>query len=114
MTVYVIDGPTYHQAMTNDGLPHPATGMTLSELQERQADALALLERGGAIILHTDDGEQLLGVLTRDEALVGDAMVAAMIDSGSIPPIDELLAMDDRGELPFGPYRDWRPPRLAE
>ena len=89
--------------MADDGLPHPATGMRLSELQQRQAEALELLEQGGAIILHTDDGEHLLGVLTRNESLVGNAMVAAMIDAGTIPSVDELIAMDDRGELPFGP-----------
>jgi hypothetical protein len=41
-----------------------------------------------------------LGVLTRDPALLGDVQVAQLIDAGHLPPIAELLAMDDRGELP--------------
>ncbi len=97
-----------------NGLPHPVTGMSLGELRERQDEALQILEQGGAIILHSDDGERLFGVLTRDRQLVGDATVAAMIDAGTIPPLDQLLEMDDRGELPFGPYRDWQPRPLGD
>ena len=98
-----------HRLVTSDGLPHPATGMSISELSDRQDDALEILTDGGAIVLHSDDGEQLFGVLTRNTQLVGDATLAAMIDAGTVPPLDQLLEMDDRGELPFGPYRDWQP-----
>ena len=99
----------YHRLVTHDGLPHPATGMSISELSDHQDDALEILKDGGAIVLHSDDGEQLFGVLTRNTQLVGDATLAAMIDAGTIPPLDQLVEMDDRGELPFGPYRDWQP-----
>ena len=114
MNVYLIAGAAYHRLMCDDGLPHPASGMRLSQLREHEAQALKMLEQGGAIIVHTDDGEHLLGVLTRDRELLNEATLAAMIDTGNLPPLDELLAMDDRGELPFGPYRDWRPRPLDE
>jgi hypothetical protein len=59
-----------------------------------------VLDQGGAVIVLSNDREQRLGVLTRDPALLGDAQVAQLIDAGHVPPITELLAMDDRGELP--------------
>ena len=37
-----------------------------------------------------------------------------MIENGTIPALDQLLEMDDRGELPFGPYRDWQPRPLGD
>ena len=100
MTAYLITGAAYHRIMSDDGLPHPSTGLRVSELREQQERVLAMLEQGGAIIVHTDDGEHLLGVLTRDQALLGEATLAAMIDNGHIPPLDELIGTDDRGELP--------------
>jgi hypothetical protein len=39
-------------------------------------------------------------VLTRDRRLLDEASIAAMIDTGNLPPLAELLAMDDRAELP--------------
>jgi hypothetical protein len=84
--------------MSADGLPHPATSMRLAQLRERHAEAIAMLERGGAIIVHTDDGEQLLGVLTRNRKLLDEASIAAMINAGNLPPLDELIAIEDRGE----------------
>ena len=75
-------------------------GMRLSELREHQREVLEMLEQGGAIIVHTDDGEHLLGVLTRNRKLLDEASIAAMIDAGNLPPLAELIAMDDRGELP--------------
>jgi hypothetical protein len=59
-----------------------------------------MLLEGGAVLVYTDDREELLGVLTRNGALLDEASIAAMIDTGSLPPLAELLAMDDRGELP--------------
>ena len=88
--------------------------MRLSELGERQDSVLEMLAQGGAIIVHTDDGGDVFGVLTRDRELLNEATLAAMIDAGNLPRLDELIAMDDRGELPFGPYRDWRPRALDE
>ena len=59
-----------------------------------------LLEQGGAVLVLSDDQERELGVLSRQEPLLGEARLAAMIDAGNIASIAELLAMDDRGELP--------------
>ena len=44
--------------------------------------------------------ERYLGVLTRDKRLLDAADIAQLIENGHIPPLDELVAMDDRGELP--------------
>lgn len=100
MNAYLITGAAYHRIMSDDGLPHPATAMRLAELGERQTEVLEMLGQGGAIIVHTDDGEHLFGVLTRDRKLLDEASIAAMIDAGNLPPLAELLAMDDRGDLP--------------
>jgi hypothetical protein len=100
VNAYLISEAAYHRIMSDDGLPHPARGMRLSELHEDQSEVLAMLEQGGAIIVHTDDGEHLLGVLTRDRKLLDEASIAAMIDAGNLPPLAELIAIDDRGELP--------------
>jgi hypothetical protein len=37
---------------------------------------------------------------SRDEGTIGEAEIAQPIENGHIPPLDELLARDDRGELP--------------
>lgn len=99
MNVYLITGASYHRIMSDDGLPHPAAAMRLSELGEHQSEVLEMLEHGGAIIVHTDDGRHLFGVLTRNRKLLDDASIAAMVDAGNLPPLTELLAMDDRGEV---------------
>jgi hypothetical protein len=39
-------------------------------------------------------------VLTRERSLLDEASIAAEIDAGHLPPIAELIAMDDDGELP--------------
>jgi hypothetical protein len=100
VNAFLISEAAYHRIMSDDGLPHPATGMRVSELLEHQSEVLEMLEQGGAIIVHTDDGEHLLGVLTRNRELLDQASIAAMIDTGNLPPLAELIAMDDRGELP--------------
>jgi hypothetical protein len=100
VNAFLIRGAAYHRIMSDDGLPHPARGMRLSELREHQTEVLEMLEQGGAIIVHTDDGEHLLGVLTRNRKLLDEASIAAMIDAGNLPPLAELIAMDDHGELP--------------
>ena len=53
MNAYLISGAAYHRIMSDDGLPHPARGMRLSELREHQSEVLEMLEQGGAIIVHT-------------------------------------------------------------
>ena len=100
MNGYLVIGPAYHRLMGDDGLSHPAVGLRLSEIGEQQDRVVKMLEQGGAIIVHSDDGEHLLGVLTRREPLLGEAMIAAMIDTGNLPPLDELR-------------RDGRPRRAA-
>jgi hypothetical protein len=39
-------------------------------------------------------------VPTRDRRLLDEASIAATIDTGHLPPVADLIAMDDRGELP--------------
>ena len=100
MNAYLIIGAAYHRIMSDDGLPHPAEALTLLEVREQQARVLEMLEQGGAIIVYSDDHQHLFGVLTRDRRLLDAASIAAMIDTGHLPPLAELIAMDDRGELP--------------
>ena len=84
----------------DDGLPHPSEALTLSEIRDQQGRVIEILEQGGAVIVYSDDHDHQLGVLTRQQPLLDEASLAAMIDTGHLPPIGELLAMDDRGELP--------------
>ena len=39
-------------------------------------------------------------MLTRDTGMIGEAEIAQLIENGHVPPLEELLARDDRGELP--------------
>ena len=100
MSVHLIPLAAYHDAMSGDGLPHPAETMTVSELNGRLEHVLEVLQQGGAILVYTDDLEHRLGVLTRQQPLLDEASIAAEIDAGHLPPIAELIAMDDRGETP--------------
>jgi hypothetical protein len=99
MTVYLVARRAYHQGM-DDGLPHPSEALTLAEIDSALERVMDMLERGGTVIVLSNDRQVRLGVLTRDPALLGDAQVAQLIDAGHLPPVAELLAMDDRGELP--------------
>ena len=100
MNAFLISAAAYHRIMSDDGLPHPAEALRSRKSASSRARVLEMLEQGGAIIVYTDDGEHLLGVLTRDRRLLDEASIAAMIDTGNLPPLAELIAMDDRGELP--------------
>jgi hypothetical protein len=51
VNAYLITGAAYHRMMSDDGLPHPAEAVTLSEVREQQARVLEMLEQGGAIIV---------------------------------------------------------------
>ena len=95
MTIAVISGRRYHRHMAN--LPSPARALTLSAINADHAKCLAELEQGGAILVYTDDRQALLGVLTRDPAVFGDARLAQQIEAGKLPPLEELLehAVDD-------------------
>jgi hypothetical protein len=61
---------------------------------------LEQLKGGGAILVESDGGEAFLGVLTREAGVIGEAEIAQLVENGHMPPLEELLAMDDRGELP--------------
>ena len=81
-------------------LPSPVRTLTLKEIQADVPGVLAQLQQGGAILVESDDEQTLLGVLTREKGLLDEAQLSAMIQNGQIPPLEELLAMDDRGETP--------------
>jgi hypothetical protein len=81
-------------------LPSPVRSLTLAEVEAQQERVFAELEQGGAIRLYTNDNPRFLGVLTREKALLDAADIAQLIENGHIPPLEQLLAMDDRGELP--------------
>lgn len=83
-----------------DGLPHPSEALTLSEIRDQQARAIEILEQGGAVLVLADARDRRLGVLTRQQPLLDEASIAAQIDAGTLPPLADLLVMDDRGELP--------------
>jgi hypothetical protein len=99
VNAFLVPHAGYHRIMSDDGLPHPSEAQTLAEVRDQQARVIAVLEQGGAIIVYSDDREHLLGVLTRDRRLLEEASIAAMIDTDNLPPLAELIAMDDRGEL---------------
>ena len=86
--------------MSDDGLPHPSEALTLSEIAGQLDRVIAILEQGGSVIVFSDDHRHEIGVLTRDRSLLDEASIAAMIDTGHLPQLAELIAMDDRGELP--------------
>jgi hypothetical protein len=46
---------------------------------------------GGASLMVSDDEQAFLGVLTRDPAVLGDARLAQLIESGAVPPLERLL-----------------------
>lgn len=98
MTITLIRDERYARLMAQ--LPSPVRSLTLAELEAQHERVFAELEGGGAIRLYTNDMERYLGVLTRDQRLLDAADLAQLIENGHIPPLDELVAMDDRGELP--------------
>jgi hypothetical protein len=79
-------------------LPSPARALTLSAINADYEKYLAELEQGGAILVYSDDRQALLGVLTRDPAVLGDARLAQQIEAGHLPPLEQLLedAVDER------------------
>jgi hypothetical protein len=89
MTIAVISGRRYSRCMTS--LPSPARTLTLSEINTDYPRYLRELEDGGTILVYSDDRNALLGVLTRDPELFGDARLAQQIEAGHMPPLDELL-----------------------
>ena len=98
MSITLIRSREYARLMSE--LPSPVRSLTLAEIEDQRERVYAELERGGAIRVYSNDSEQFLGVLTRDQRLLDAAGIAQLIENGQIPPLDELLAMDARGELP--------------
>jgi hypothetical protein len=98
MTLTVLRGEDYHRLMSQ--LPHPVRTLTLAEIQADWESVLEELKEGGSILVESDGGEAFLGVLTRDTGLIGEAEIAQLIENGHVPPLEELLTRDDRGELP--------------
>jgi hypothetical protein len=80
--------------------PHPVRTLTLAEIQADWEGVLEELKEGGAILVESDGGEAFLGVLTRDTCMIGEAEIAQLIENCHMPPLEELLARDDRGEPP--------------
>jgi hypothetical protein len=98
MTLTVLRSEDYHRLMSQ--LPRPVRSLTLGQIQADWHAVLEELKQGGAILVESDGGEAFLGVLTRDAAMIGEAEIAQLIENGHVPPLEELLARDDRGELP--------------
>jgi hypothetical protein len=74
--------------------------LTLAQIQAEWESVLEELKQGGTILVESDGGEAFLGVLTRDTGMIGEAEIAQLIENGHMPPLEELLARDDRGDLP--------------
>jgi hypothetical protein len=89
MTLYLVQGGRYHRRMAT--LPFPARRLTLSEINADYRKYLGELEQGGAILVVSDDEQAFLGVLTRDPAVLGDAQLAQLIETGAVPPLERLL-----------------------
>jgi hypothetical protein len=90
-------GPEIPSPHGEPALPRPR--LTLSEINGDYGKYLAELEQGGAILVYSDDRQALLGVLTRDPAMFGDARLAQQIEAGNLPPLEQLLehAVDEPG-----------------
>jgi len=78
----------------------PALARTRHDLvggQRRLPEVPRRAGAGGAILVYSDDRQALLGVLTRDPAVFGDARLAHQIEVGNLPPLEQLLehAVDD-------------------
>lgn len=89
MTIAVICGRRYSRGMAS--LPSPARALTLSEVNADYPRYLRELEDGGALLVYSDDRQALLGVLTRDPEVFGDAQLAQQIEDGHMPPLEQLI-----------------------
>jgi hypothetical protein len=98
MTLTVLRDEDYHRLMGK--LPTPVRTLTLAEIQADWPTVLDELKQGGTVLVESDGGEAFLGVLTRDAGMIGEAEIAQLVENGHIPPLEELLEQDDRGELP--------------
>ncbi len=82
-------GGRYHRRIAS--LPFPARRLTLSEINADYPRYLGELEQGGAILVVSDDEQAFLGVLTRDPAVLGDAQLAQLIETGAVPSLERLV-----------------------
>jgi hypothetical protein len=98
MTLTVLRDEDYHRLMSK--LPTPVRTLTLAEMRADWPTVVDELKQGGAVLVESDGGEAFLGVLTRDAGMIGEAEIAQLVENGHVPPLEELLAKDDRGELP--------------
>jgi hypothetical protein len=89
LTIAVICGRRYSRGMAS--LPSPARALTLSEVNANYPRYLRELEDGGALLVYSDDRQALLGVLTRDPEVFGDAQLAQQIEDGHMPLLEQLL-----------------------
>jgi hypothetical protein len=89
MTIAVISGRRYSRGMAS--LPSPARALTLSEVNADYPRYVRELEDGGALLVYSDDRQALLGVLTRDPQVFGDARLAQQIEDGHMLPLEQLL-----------------------
>ena len=89
MTIAVISGRRYSRRMAS--LPSPARALTMSEVNADYPRYLREFEDGGALLVYSDDRQALLGVLTRDPEVFGDARLAQQIEDGHMPPLEQLL-----------------------
>jgi hypothetical protein len=73
--------------------PTSARTMSLASLaMANQQQVIDELEAGGVILLVTNETTpNLLGVLTRDAEILGEATLHEAIARGEIPPLPELL-----------------------
>ncbi|MGB0097695.1 MAG: hypothetical protein WBP81_34810 [Solirubrobacteraceae bacterium] len=78
----------------DDGLPHPTDALTLTEIARDLERVSGVLEQGGAMLVLSDDQERELGVLSRQEPLLGEARLAA--NRRQQHPADRRAAGDGR------------------
>jgi len=74
--------------------------MTVADIQAEWHAVLEDLRRGGVVLIESDGGDACIGVLTREAGMIGAAEIVQLIEDGHIPPLEELLTMDDGGGLP--------------
>ncbi len=89
MSTIAVGSRRYHWLMA--ALPTPARMLCLSDINAGYHRYRAELEAGGVIVVQSDDGEMILGVLTRDPSMFGDAQLAQQIQAGHLPPLEQLL-----------------------
>ena len=78
-------------------LPDPILQVEISEIGERTAEILAVVDAGGAVLVWADERERLLGALSRKGWSQDEALLARDIASGRLPSLDVLAGLPDAG-----------------